>query len=187
MLWFESLVVEVLGWYFKHDYLLTITVHARCRVRQTLTFVFILPLFYSSIILRMHIWLLLAPFYIIPFTECKNCTWNGFYGSLNIRQIGLRSSSSFLPAFQFPCFWTIFPSSDLFELLYAYSLDHYLYTYLLIFIISSFFNSKYRKYFQFSVRPIFDNVPMLRSFRKLICIFFEPISGQFLFYEFCPF
>ena len=72
----------------------------------------------------------------MPFTECKNCTWNGFYGSLNFRQIRLRFFFLFLPTFQLPRFLTMFPCSDIFENWYVYSLNQYLNNFFLIFWIS---------------------------------------------------
>ena len=79
---------------------------------------------------------LLDPFYIMSFTECKNYFWKVFYGSFNFRQIGLRNYFFFfLPTFQFPRFLIMFPCSDLFENLYAYSLDHYLDNFSLVFRI----------------------------------------------------
>ena len=81
---------------------------------------------------------LLAASYIMPFTERKNCTWNGFYESLNFRQIGLQNSSFFLPTFQFPRFLTMFPCSDLFYNGYEYSLDQYLDIFFLGFSNSGF-------------------------------------------------
>ena len=131
----------------------------------------------------------------MPFTENKNRTWKGFCGSLNFRQIGLRHFSyfSFLPTFQFPRFLTMFQCSDLYEMLYAYSFHHYqnnFFLYIFNFWIGSrislFLNSKYlEKASNLSVLTIFDHVAMLRSFWKLLCIFFESIDGYlflFLFY-----
>ena len=52
---------------------------------------------------------LIVPFCIMMFMKCESCTWNGFYGSLNLRQIGLRNYS--LQSSSSPDFW---PCSSLF-------------------------------------------------------------------------
>ena len=71
-----------------------------------------------------------ALFYIMPFREYKSCTRNHLYRSLSFCQIGQRNFSSFLflfflQTFRFPRFLTMFPCSDIFEILCAHSLDYY--------------------------------------------------------------
>ena len=61
----------------------------------------------------------------MTFTEFINSTWNDFYVSLTLRQIGLRNFSFFQLFVSFR-FLIMFSSSDLFESWYAYSLNHYL-------------------------------------------------------------
>jgi len=95
----------------------------------------------------------------MPFTEYKNFTWSCFYVSLNFHQIGLVNS------FFSPDFLTMFPCSAFFK----NSLNQYQ---------DTFFNLKYlEKSFNFSVPPICNNVAMFWCFRRVICIFFEQISG----------
>ena len=78
-----------------------------------------------------------------------------------------------LPTIQFPKFLKMFLCSDLFRSGYFF---YWFFEFLIFSRILSFFNSKYfEKSSNHSVPPIFDNVSMLRSFRKLTCLFCELI------------
>ena len=76
----------------------------------------------------------IAPFYIMPLTECKNSTRNSFYGSLNspnwVKEFFLLSSN-----FSVPPTFTDVPMLRSFQKLIAYSLNQYLDTFFLVFRI----------------------------------------------------